>query len=397
MTKQLTRRELYELVWTKPRTELAKQFNVSDVAVGKWCRELNVPAPPAGYWAHIAAGGKTNKKFVRPPLTFSVAERIKDDQVLFAASIPEFDPTRFEQPAPTLVLPTETLSETLARYEQLIRTVPIPKQSRVEHPIVQKLVAEDQRLAAKSTSFSWEQPKYQSVRGQQLLSGLNRLFWWWTDIGFKPSASGTRHIRLYVSDGGHGDSFQITNEDPRVAAGRNARERDAPAFHLRFDIDSRYTRQEGKPILVFAVFDSEALVAMTMKFIERREHGFREWVRREHEHKTWQRQQAIEKDRAAKETARVRHEAETKELLELRNRLIDEAIDGMRRADGIRALVEIVQARSESDQRCQTTFAAWKNWALGEADMLDIRTRSTSSVEEWLAAFRLPTAGNENT
>lgn len=395
MTKQLTRRELYELVWAKPRTELAKQFSVSDVAVGKWCRELNVPAPPPGYWAHIASGGKTNKKFTRPPLTFSVAERIKDDHTLFQTSRSEFDPTRFDQPVPPLALPTETMAEALARYEKLIIAVPFPKPSRGEHPIVQKLIAEDRRLATMSTSFSWERPKYQSGRGQQLLSGLNRLFWWWTDIGFTPSSSGTRHIRLYLSDGGHADSFQITNEAPQVAAARNVRERETTAFHLRFDIDSRYTRQEGKPILVFSAFDTDVLVAITMKFIERREQGFRDWIRREYEHKTWQRQQAIEKDRAAKEAARVRLETETKALQELRDRLVNEAIDGMRRAEGIRALVETLEARCVSNQVCQKTFAAWKNWALGEAEALDIRHRSTNAVDQWLAAFRLPPARGE--
>lgn len=52
----LTRDELYELVWSKPMQELAKDFGLSDVALAKRCRKLAVPVPGRGYWARVAAG-----------------------------------------------------------------------------------------------------------------------------------------------------------------------------------------------------------------------------------------------------------------------------------------------------------------------------------------------------
>lgn len=52
----LPRSQIYELVWTKPVTELAKEFGISDVALAKRCRNLNIPLPPRGYWARVAAG-----------------------------------------------------------------------------------------------------------------------------------------------------------------------------------------------------------------------------------------------------------------------------------------------------------------------------------------------------
>jgi hypothetical protein len=52
----LSREELYELVWSKPIVELAKDFGLSDVALAKRCRRLAVPVPGRGYWARIAAG-----------------------------------------------------------------------------------------------------------------------------------------------------------------------------------------------------------------------------------------------------------------------------------------------------------------------------------------------------
>ena len=58
MTELLTREELHRLVWESPGTHLAKRFGISDVALAKICRRLDVPRPPPGWWARKAAGRK---------------------------------------------------------------------------------------------------------------------------------------------------------------------------------------------------------------------------------------------------------------------------------------------------------------------------------------------------
>ena len=60
----LTRAQLYELVWSKPMTHIAKEFGMSDVAVRKHCVNHDIPTPPVGYWAKLAHG----KTVRRPPL-----------------------------------------------------------------------------------------------------------------------------------------------------------------------------------------------------------------------------------------------------------------------------------------------------------------------------------------
>src|SRR5665213_1326993 len=52
----LTRQSLYELVWSKPMTTLAKDFGITDVALAKRCRAVDVPIPYRGYWARKEAG-----------------------------------------------------------------------------------------------------------------------------------------------------------------------------------------------------------------------------------------------------------------------------------------------------------------------------------------------------
>jgi hypothetical protein len=52
----LSREDLYELAWSKPMMELAKDFGISDVALAKRCRRLGIPVPGRGYWARVDAG-----------------------------------------------------------------------------------------------------------------------------------------------------------------------------------------------------------------------------------------------------------------------------------------------------------------------------------------------------
>jgi hypothetical protein len=58
MPLTLSREDLYELAWSKPMSELAKDFGISDVALAKRCRKLRIPVPGRGYWARVDAGQK---------------------------------------------------------------------------------------------------------------------------------------------------------------------------------------------------------------------------------------------------------------------------------------------------------------------------------------------------
>jgi integrase len=53
---RISRKDLYELIWSEPTTTLAQRFGISDVGLAKVCRRSDIPAPPRGYWAKIAAG-----------------------------------------------------------------------------------------------------------------------------------------------------------------------------------------------------------------------------------------------------------------------------------------------------------------------------------------------------
>lgn len=58
----LTRRAMYDLVWSEPMSKVAQEFGISDVALKKICEKHRVPTPPRGYWAKKEAG-KPVKQF----------------------------------------------------------------------------------------------------------------------------------------------------------------------------------------------------------------------------------------------------------------------------------------------------------------------------------------------
>lgn len=50
-TTAVTRKDLYELVWSEPMRRLATRYGISDVGLAKICRKHDIPRPPRGYWA----------------------------------------------------------------------------------------------------------------------------------------------------------------------------------------------------------------------------------------------------------------------------------------------------------------------------------------------------------
>ena len=66
--QQTYREELYQKVWERPVSEVAKDYSISDNALRKRCINLNVPLPERGYWAKLKAE-KTVHKEKLPKLT----------------------------------------------------------------------------------------------------------------------------------------------------------------------------------------------------------------------------------------------------------------------------------------------------------------------------------------
>lgn len=57
----LTRRMLYDLVWSVPMTTLSKKYAISDVGLRKVCIRMNIPMPQSGHWQKLQFGKKIKR------------------------------------------------------------------------------------------------------------------------------------------------------------------------------------------------------------------------------------------------------------------------------------------------------------------------------------------------
>ena len=53
---ELTRQQLYEMVWAEPVTRVAAKVGLSDRGLAKLCARYDIPVPGRGYWARKAFG-----------------------------------------------------------------------------------------------------------------------------------------------------------------------------------------------------------------------------------------------------------------------------------------------------------------------------------------------------
>lgn len=54
--REMTRQQIYDLVWKQPMIHVAKELGISDQGLAKLCKREQIPRPPQGYWNKLAAG-----------------------------------------------------------------------------------------------------------------------------------------------------------------------------------------------------------------------------------------------------------------------------------------------------------------------------------------------------
>ncbi|HYK87263.1 MAG TPA: hypothetical protein VE398_00735 [Acidobacteriota bacterium] len=119
----LTRQQLYEKVWATPATILAREFGVSDVALGKACRRHKIPKPPPGYWAAKRFGK------AKPPVPLPSIEDRKLESVTFHKMI---NPD---------VIPESDEIRARAAAEKSAKTITVPNRTGPLHPLVARTKA----------------------------------------------------------------------------------------------------------------------------------------------------------------------------------------------------------------------------------------------------------------
>jgi hypothetical protein len=151
-TVELTRAELFELVWSRPMTKLAREFNRTDVSLGKLCRSLDMPMPGPGYWRKREVG----KAGPRPELPDP------SDQRKVTFTVTRYEPG--EEPEPPAKRPPRVLPDYEVFEKDPANAIVVDE--RLEEP--HRLVAQTQRVLSKGEAdqeFGWVRRRYSDERG----------------------------------------------------------------------------------------------------------------------------------------------------------------------------------------------------------------------------------------
>lgn len=167
---EITRESLYERVWQTPAATLAAEWNISGPALAKRCKKLNVPVPPRGYWARLAAGAKLKKTPLPPSPEELVALALKEP---IPTSVPADAPPH---PISTLLLQSLLRAKPDREKRLSVKNVQLPQVIVTEtmiEPAVQALEIIITALEKRGIPFRKARSKYDSAFFER---GMDRLY-----------------------------------------------------------------------------------------------------------------------------------------------------------------------------------------------------------------------------
>jgi hypothetical protein len=118
-TTTVTRKQLYDLVWSEPMRRLAMRYGISDVGLAKICRKHNIPRPPRGYWAQ--------KEFGKAPLQVTLPNPSDDCKIVLR------DPEECRISSPIL---REVVEQKKAEVEKQEAKIEVAESLRGSHSLV---------------------------------------------------------------------------------------------------------------------------------------------------------------------------------------------------------------------------------------------------------------------
>ncbi|QAZ39575.1 hypothetical protein C1M51_09075 [Methylibium sp. Pch-M] len=384
MGQTFTRQELYDLVWSQPRTTIAKQLGVSDVWVGKQCRTSHIPMPPAGYWARLQHG----KRSLRPPLPIRLPGQLR------TISVGETTPSvywRRQESVDELILPPvidEKIDAQVEAAARLIGKVSATRDLSTPHQGLSRVLKReaDRRSKFAANGWSMDRPLFDGPIHQRQLRLFNSLCSAFERISARGEVSadsewiqgvGTVHrLSLRVDFGGSQLNLRVL--DPNLSASELG-EKPPSATTLRVGSargDLPVQEWSDRPGCRL----EQQLAAIAKDLLYRAERTYRHDAQRHYEWRLERRQEHL------KELEAQRLEAERRRLaaIEARRKRVLEGIKSMaldaRTAQDIRTTIERLDNHPDLRLGRPAAFDGWRAEALALADRLDPMNRSLDSL-----------------
>jgi hypothetical protein len=375
MSKSFSRGALYQLVWTEPLRTLSKRLGISDVGLAKRCRRANIPLPGLGYWAKKEAGkavfqpelpsrglGQSDFLEIGPDERRGYPE--DDEEILRSTLTPP-------EPFP------DGFSEVLARARQIVGKVRASSSLAKPHPVVAKLLQEDEKRREKQKSIpyasSFYAPIFESPFEKRRLRFMNGLLLAVSRAGGSASLRGREGQELGVTIGSQHLGFTLgplkappaTYPPPQLPASEKMKlelgwyQPPPEVKALWVDTDTQRLEDQIEDIAVnlfaYAEWAYRHGIQKQYEYRVQRKRELEARIRKQHE-------EAVRKERARIEKAAAeRHE-----------KLLADAA-AWRRASDIRAYVEAQIARwtPTVDAERLSRLEAWAQWARSQAEEID--------------------------
>lgn len=379
MAERLSRKELYDLVWSEPMTTLSSRFGISDVALKKTCRRAEIPTPDRGYWAKKEAGKSVFQAVLplRPPGM--------DDEVLVAGGNnyywhAESKEEELQAPLPIPPVFPESIEAVRKRIVKAIGETSVPHQVCVWHPAIDRFLKEDeerrQKQLAGAYSYSWNKPQLDTSFERRRLRILNSLFFATEKMNGKSSISFREGLDIGISF--YQRYVHLALDQPR----QPNRHRQFPialpgahetklALSIRrgpYSETDRITWQDDddKGTLETRMTEIAVEVILTAE-IQYREMAIQQYqlrVKRRVQLEEEEQQRKLAIERAEKERLRRIEQARI-------DRLLRDAA-AFQQAAEIRKYVETIRLTQACDRFSVTgEFERWSQWALAQADRID--------------------------
>lgn len=372
---RFTRQEFYDLVWSQPLTHLAKRFGISDVALGKLCRNAQIPHPAIGYWAKLEAGKKVIKIDL-PRRGLGQSDVIEFGQAPYREHHTNTD----ERPIPTPPAFSEDMDAVREHAVELAEKAPIRKTLSNPHSLIAGLLAADEKRKEAITKspygFALDKPLFDTPIEKRRLKILNSIFLAMAHCGCKPSFRGKDAKELYMLVGNVSLPFKLGNlaevlEQPvrRQDANNDAREMLALKLDWwREPTDIQLLWKDTKEIKL-----EEQLEDIVVGMLVAGE-GLYRAARMQNYTYDIQCRQEIEAEAQRKKEATEQRERELEAKLkrDKRRQLVTEMLS-WRRATDLREFISaaLQKARASGDAQLIEKTEQWAVWANTEADEID--------------------------
>jgi hypothetical protein len=379
--RETTREELYEIVWSSPMREAAKQFGISDVALAKTCRKAGIPIPPRGFWLRPDAQRHALRTTL-PPRGIGQSELVGGGgrYRCYGYSYPDDLIDRDLPAAPSF---PEPISAVFQRTEKLVGKVRVVPNLDVAHVAIQKILKDDEarREKLRKYGYRWDGPLFDSPFEQRRLRILNAILLACARVGAQAGIHGKEQLNISVKVGDTDVGFEL--DDPKqIGPNRRNEWRTRPdsirpaTDVLRLEISSWKECSDIKGVWEDQPKDriEKHLFEIVTNIIVAGEVFYRAGEMSHHDWLVKRKAQLIEEARLEKLRA---EEAEQRQKIreerERVSRLLKDARD-CRKANAIREYVRLVIEQS-ADLPLEE-IEAWSRWALQRAELIDpIRSR----------------------